>query len=110
MGLVRDHPILELVDDHQLLRQVLLLHELRDVVDHRVHLGGVDLADEPALGSGRWCGPPFGVEREPDVGLTEELLVILGLGQEVRLPRLEIEDQVVAVATGDVEILLHELR
>ena len=38
------------------------------------------------------CQPPLRVQREPDVGQREQVGVLLGLGEEVGPPGLQVED------------------
>ena len=47
--------------------------------------------------------PPFGIQGKPDIGQPEELLVSLGLREEVGAAGLEIENHVDPVGPGDLD-------
>ncbi len=85
----------------ELLRQVLLPDEIGEPIDHRVDLGGIDRAD---LSQVNLIGleSPFRIQGQSDVGQSEKLLVLLGLGEEVGATGLEIEDHIDPVRRGDL--------
>ena len=80
------------MEHQQLLRQVVAagqLGEPRCTVD----LVGGDLADVHHVLLA-WRQPPFRIEGEADVGLGQQFLVAHGLGEEVGVAGLQIEDDV----------------
>jgi hypothetical protein len=97
-----DHRKLELVDHEQLLGQFLLPDDRCQPLGHGVHLGGGDTSD---LAEVHLIGfeAPLRVECQPDVWQSQQLLVPLGLGEEVGPAGLEVEYHVHARLPGRLD-------
>jgi hypothetical protein len=79
------------VHDEELLGQLVLAHDRRDVAGDRVDVVRLHRADLRAgHGPGR---VPLGVEREADVGLAQPAVEVARLGQEVGVAWLDVEHQ-----------------
>ena len=93
VGAIRQHVVAELVEHQQLLWQVVAEGQLGEPGAHPVDLVGGDLSDvvHVLLARGQ---SPFWVEGQADMRLSEELFVTLGLGEEVGVAGLQIENDI----------------
>ncbi len=90
---VGDHRRPELVQQEDLLREVALAHEAREVVADGVdlvHPDGADLGEVHLVGA----EAPLRVERDADVRLRHEVFVRAHLREEVGAARLEVQHDV----------------
>ncbi len=99
---VAQHRGPELVQHQDLLRQHILLGEVREPGDDRVDLLGADRADLTQVDLVR-PQAPFRVQGQTDVGVDEQFLIELGLGQEVGAPRLQVQHDVDARRTRGLD-------
>ena len=104
---VLDHGHGELVEDQRLLGQLVVPGECGQPLRGLVDLRGVHGADllQGQLSRGQ---APLCVQREAHVGALEQLLVLLGLREEVRLARLQVQDHVDVVLLRGLHVR-HEL-
>ena len=93
VGAVGEHVEAELVEHEQFLGQVVPAGQLSEPGCHPVDLVGGDLANVAHVTLAR-RQPPLRIEGQADVGLGQQLFIAHGLGKEVCVPGLQIEDDV----------------
>ena len=93
VGAVGEHVEAELVEQEQFLWKVVPAGQLGEPGCHPVHLVGGYLADVAHVTLARRQSP-FRIEGQADVGLGQQFFVAHGLGKEVCVPGLQIEDDV----------------
>ena len=87
----------------------LLAGEVGEPGRRRVDLVGADRADLLQVALAR-PEPPLRVQRQPDVRLRQQLLVALGLGEEVGAAGLQVQHDVDAGLPGGVDPRPQELE